>query len=279
MAKLPTLLELLKAGAHFGHQQSRWHPKMEPFIFGARGGVHIVDLDKTLVELEKALAYLKNLASEGKVVLFVGTKRQTREYIKAAAEACGMPFLVERWIGGLLTNFEEMKRRLRKYSGMKGEIASGEVEKYTKKEQAKFKKELEKMDRYLIGLTTLERLPDALYVADMRTEKTALAEATRKQVPIVAVCDTNVDPSDVDYPIPGNDDAVNSIKLFADLMAEAINEGKKEFEKKKLEKLEAAKNEKPVPGVFKPAQGGSAPAQSVKTDKPERRALRKEGSD
>ncbi|MFA5127408.1 MAG: 30S ribosomal protein S2 [Patescibacteria group bacterium] len=279
MAKLPTLLELLKAGAHFGHQQSRWHPKMKQYIFGARGGVHIVDLDKTLVELEKALTFVKNLAAEGKVILFVGTKRQTREYIKAAAEACGMPYLTERWIGGLLTNFEEMKRRLRKYSTMKGEIASGEVEKYTKKEQAKFKKELEKMDRYLIGLTTVERLPDALYVADMRTEKTALAEAIRKQVPIVAVCDTNVDPSEADYPIPGNDDAVNAIKLFADLIAEAVNEGKKEFEKKKLEKMEAQKNEKPAQNNFKPVQAGARPVQNVKTDKPEKRALRKEGSD
>jgi len=235
MSKLPTLLELLKAGAHFGHQKSRWHPKMEPYIYGVRGGVHIIDLEKTLEMTEKALDYAKNLAAEGKVILFVGTKRQTRDLIKSAAEACGMPYLVERWIGGLLTNFEEMKRRLRKYQTMHEEVRTGEVEKYTKKEQIKFKKELEKMDKYLVGLTNLDKMPDAVYIADMRTEKTALAETSRKHVPVIGVCDTNVDPNDADYPIPANDDAVNSIRLVADLLAEAVNEGKKEFEKKKAE--------------------------------------------
>lgn len=260
MTKLPTLLDLLKAGAHFGHQKSRWHPKMKPYIFGARGGIHIIDLDRTLVELEKALNYAKNLAAEGKVILFVGTKRQARELVKAAAEACGMPYLVERWIGGLLTNFDEMKRRLKKYHTMKQEVQSGEVEKYTKKEQLKFKKELEKMDRYLIGLSNLEKMPDAVYIADMRTEKTGLAEAIRKHVPVIGVCDTNIDPGEADYPIPANDDAVNSIRLIVDLLAEAINEGKKEFEKKKAE-APKPEDKKPEP------------------ERKERRALRKEGSD
>lgn len=266
MAKLPSLLELLKSGAHFGHQKSRWHPKMAPYIFGARGGIHIIDLEKTLVELEKTLGYAKNLASEGKVILFVGTKRQTRDLVKKAATESGMPYLVERWIGGLLTNFDEMKRRLRKYHGMKEQIATGEVEKYTKKEQVKFKKDLEKMDRYLVGLSDMDKMPDAIYVADMRTEKTAIAEATRKSVPIIGVCDTNVNPEEADYIIPMNDDAVNSIRLSADLLAEAINEGRKDYEKKKVE----------APAVK------SSP---VSTDKkfepkaPVRRALRKEGSE
>lgn len=241
MPKTPTLLELLRAGAHFGHQKSRWHPKMKQYIFGARGGVHIIDLEKSLEELEKALAYVKNLAAEGKVVLFLGTKRQTRELVKNAAEVCGAPYLVERWIGGLFTNFGEMKRRLQKYNNLRAEIESGEVEKYTKREQNKMKKDLEKMDKYLIGLMALEKVPDAIYIADMRTEKTAIAEAHRKQVPIIGVCDTNVNPDDAQYAIPMNDDAVNSIKLVADLIAEAVNEGKKEFEKKKAE---APKEEK-----------------------------------
>lgn len=264
MSKLPTLLELLKAGAHFGHQKSRWHPKMKPYIYGVRGGIHIIDLEKTLVELEKTLSYVRNLAAEGKVILFVGTKRQTRGYMKTAAEACGMPYLSERWIGGLLTNFEEVKRRLRKYHAMQAEIQSNEVEKYTKKEQVKFKKELEKMDRYLSGLTALEKIPDAVYIADMRTEKTAVAEALRKHIPIVGVCDSNVNPDEAEYIIPMNDDAVNSIKLAADLMSEAIGEGRKDWEKKKLEapkeekKPQAAKSEMP---------------------KPEGRVIRKEGSD
>jgi small subunit ribosomal protein S2 len=268
MPNLPTLLELLQAGAHFGHQKSRWHPKMEPYIFGARGGIHIIDLEKTLKELDSALSFVKNLAAQGKVILFVGTKRQARELVKTAAEACDMPYLVERWIGGMLTNFDEMKRRLRKYHSMKEQVQSGEVEKYTKKEQLKFKKDLAKMDRYLVGLSKLEKLPDAVYIADMRTEKTGLAEALRKQVPIVAVCDTNIDPTDATHPIPGNDDAVNSIRLFVNLISEAVIEGKKEFEKKKAE----APKEAPVsaPGVVA----------KVQPERPDmHRALRKEGSD
>ncbi|TSC83772.1 MAG: 30S ribosomal protein S2 [Parcubacteria group bacterium Gr01-1014_13] len=259
MSKMPTLLEMLKAGVHFGHQKSRWHPKMEQYIFGVRNGVHIIDLEKTQVQLDKALNYVKNLAAKGQVILFVGTKRQAREITKAAAVSCEQPYLVERWIGGLLTNFGEVKRRLKKYHDLKEMFATGEIEKYTKKEQVTMKKQLEKLDKYLIGLTTLDKMPDALYIADMRTEKTALAEAERTEVPTVAVCDTNVNPEKVNYAIPANDDAVNSIKLITDLIAEAINEGRKEFEKKKLER---------------------AKEEPVKQDavKIERRALKKEES-
>lgn len=236
MSKMPTLLEMLKAGVHFGHQKSRWHPKMEQYIFGVRNGVHIIDLEKTQVQLEKSLDYVRNLASKGQTILFVGTKRQAREITKAAAINCEMPYLVERWIGGLLTNFDEVKRRLKKYHNLKEQFATGEIEKYTKKEQVTMKKQLEKLDKYLIGLTALDKMPDALFIADMRTEKTALAEAERTEIPTVAVCDTNANPEKVNYAIPANDDAVNSIKLITDLVAEAINEGRKEFEKKKLER-------------------------------------------
>ena len=259
MSKMPTLLEMLKAGVHFGHQKSRWHPKMEKFIFGARNGVHIIDLEKTQEQLEKALNYVKTLAAKGQVILFVGTKRQARAIIKSAAEKCDMPYLVERWIGGLLTNFEEVRRRLKKYHNLKEQFASGEIEKYTKKEQVTMKKQLEKMDKYLIGLTKLEKMPDAVYIADMRTEKTALAETERTEVPTVAFCDTNTNPKKVNYAFPANDDAVNSIKMIADMVAEAVIEGKKEFEKKKLER---AKDE--------PVKRDAA--------KVERRALKKEES-
>lgn len=267
--KMPTLLEMLKAGVHFGHQKSRWHPKMEQFIFGVRNGVHIIDLEKTQAQLEKALDYVRNLASKGQNILFVGTKRQAREAVKAAALSCEMPYLVERWIGGLLTNFEEVKRRLKKYKNLKDQFASGEIEKYTKKEQVVMKKQLEKLDKYLIGLTALERLPDAVYIADMRTEKTALAETQRTEVPTVAVCDTNTNPNQVNYPVPANDDAVNSIKMIADMMAEAVNEGRKIFEKNKLEK---AKEE---PAVKQKAiqEKETAPASA-----PARRALKKDTS-
>ncbi len=226
MAQIPSLLDMLKAGVHFGHQKSRWHPKMEQYLFGARNGVHIIDLDKTTEELEKSLDFVKTLAAKGKIVLFVGTKRQARDIVKAAAESCEMPYLVERWIGGLLTNFDEFKRRLKKYKSIQNMFDTGEIEKYTKKEQVAFKKQLEKMDKYLKGLVNLETIPDALYIADVRVEKTAVTEARRTHIPTVAVCDSNVDPTKIDHPIPGNDDAVNSIKLVATLIAEAINEGK-----------------------------------------------------
>jgi len=235
MSKMPTLLEMLKAGAHFGHQKSRWHPKMAQYLFGSRNGVHIIDLEKSLVEMEKVYEYVKSLAANGKLILFVGTKRQARDIVKAAAEKCEMPYAVERWIGGLLTNFDEVKKRIKKYLQMKEEVRTGEVEKYTKKEQIEFKKELEKMDVYLSGLVKLEKMPEAIYVSDMRVEKTAIAEAQRTGIKVVGVCDSNVNPEKANFIIPANDDAVNAIRIIADLMAEAVNEGKKEWEKKKAE--------------------------------------------
>lgn len=231
MQKIPSLLEMLQAGVHFGHQTSRWHPKMEKYLFGSRNNVHVIDLEQTQECLVKALEYAKTLASQGKVILFVGTKRQSAPIIQKAAEDCGMPYITERWIGGLLTNFSEVKRRLTKYLQMKDEVATGEVEKYTKKEIVKFKKELEKMDRYLSGISSITDMPDALYVADMRMEKTALTEAGKREVPVIGVCDSNVNPDKAHVVIPSNDDAVKSIKMMAELVGGAIKEGKAEWEK------------------------------------------------
>ncbi len=269
MANIPNLTDMLKAGVHFGHQRSRWHPKMKQYIFGLRNGVHILDLDKTQEELAKALEFVKNQASQGKIILFVGTKRQAREATKAAAESCGMPFLVERWIGGLLTNFDEFRRRLKKYNTLREQVKTGEIEKYTKKEQSTFKKQLEKLDKYLIGLINLDKIPDALYLVDTRVEKTALTEAEKVGVPMVAVCDSNVNPLKVQYPIPANDDAVNSIKMMVDLIAEAINEGKEIWEKKKNEvKVAAVKELNP--------EEKAAPAKVVAAaPKKERRPMKK----
>lgn len=269
MSTMPSLLDMLKAGVHFGHQKSRWHPKMQPYLFGVRNGVHVIDLDKTVEELQKALDYVYTLASKGKMVLFVGTKRQAREIIKAAAESCGMPFVTERWIGGLLTNFEEFKRRLKKYKGLKEMVATGEIEKYTKKEQVSIKKQIEKMDKYLAGLVTVDRLPEALYIADLRVEKTAVTEANRINLPMIAVCDSNVDPSKVTFPIPANDDAVNSIKLVADLMAEAVKAGTAEFQKNKTSQKESAP-------VEKSAAPKAAAPKSAPVEKKERRAIKKQ---
>lgn len=233
MVKLPSLVDMLKAGVHFGHQKSRWHPKMEEFIYGSRNRSHIINLEKTAEELSKALDYVKQVASEGKTILFVGTKHQARAIIKKAAESCRMPYVTERWIGGLLTNFSEIKIRLKRFRELREQVATGEIEKYTKKEQVSLKKQLEKMERYLSGLAELREAPDVLYVADIRAEKTAIAEAVRTEVPVVAVSDTNTNPAKVAYAIPANDDAVNSIKMMAELIAEAINEGRQEYESKK----------------------------------------------
>ena len=262
-------MEMLKAGAHFGHQSSRWHPKMAPYLFGLRNGVHVIDLEKTVEELERTYNFVRTLASQGKIILFVGTKRQAREVVKEAALSCDMPYLVERWIGGLLTNFEEVRRRLKKYNTLKEQIKTGEIERYTKKEQVVLKKMVEKMDRYLVGLTKLEKIPDALYIADLRVEKTAVTEAQKTDVKVVAVCDSNVNPTKADYIIPANDDAVNSIKMMATIMAEAVKEGRVEWEKNRAMLVKAKEEVKPT--IMKKAAATTAP-------KTERRAVRKEES-
>jgi len=282
MTQLPSLMDMLKAGMHFGHQKSRWHPKMKPFIFGVRNGIHILDLEKTSEELQKALNYVKVLVSQGKTILFVGTKRQAQVLVKAAAESCGMPFLTERWIGGLLTNFDETKQRIKKYKSLKQQIASGEIEKYTKKEQLDIVKSVAKMDKYLAGLTNLEKMPDAMYIVDMRVSKTAVNEGLRTNVPIIGICDTNVNPDQADYVIPANDDAVNSIKLISNLIAEAVNEGKADWEKNKITmEKDFKKTEVKAPFSEEKNLAGKSSlvkAAASKTAKKERRAMTKEAS-
>jgi len=232
---IPSILEMLQAGVHFGHQTSRWHPKMKDFIYTDRNGVHVIDLEKTRAQLEEVLPQVKKMAAEGKQILFVSTKPQARDVVKAAAMDCGMPFLTDRWLGGMLTNFSEIKRLVKKYNTLKEEQATGELEKYTKKEQLDIAKELEKMDIYLGGIAKLEKMPDALFLPAMQREKTAVMEANRMHVPILAVCDTNANPLKADWVIAANDDAVNAIKMIVNLVAGAIKEGKAEVEKNKGE--------------------------------------------
>jgi small subunit ribosomal protein S2 len=223
---------MLQAGVHFGHQTSRWHPKMKDFIYTDRNNIHVIDLEKTQAQLESVLPQIKKMAAEGKQILFVSTKPQAREVVKAAAIECGMPFLTDRWLGGMLTNFAEIKKLVKKYNTLKEEQRTGELEKYTKKEQLDIAKELEKMDIYLGGLAKLEKMPDALFLPAMQREKTAVMEANRMNVPIIAICDTNANPEKADLVIPANDDAVNSIKMIVNLVAAAVKEGKAEGEKK-----------------------------------------------
>ncbi len=243
--KIPSLVEMLQAGVHFGHQVSRWHPKMKPFIFTERNGVHIINLEETRSRLESVLETVRQMAADGKLILFVTTKPQAKAIVKAAAIDCGMPYLVERWVGGLLTNFSEIRKLLKKYISLKEQQANGELERYTKKEQLEIGKELEKMDGTLGGLVALQRLPDALFVPAVQREKTAMTEANSTHVPVIGVCDTNANPDKVEYVIPANDDAVNAITMIVGLVAEAVKEGRSEWEKKQgeLKKAEVKKVE------------------------------------
>lgn len=238
--KIPSLKEMLQSGVHFGHQVSRWHPKMAQYIFTERNGVHVIHLEETRKQLEAVLPAITAMAAEGKQILFVTTKPQALDIVKQAAESCDSPFLVGRWLGGLLTNFPEMKKLITSYKKLKSEQASGELERYTKKEQVDIAKKLEKMDKMLGGLVNLDKLPDAVFLPALQREKTSVTEARKMHVPVIAVCDTNANPEKADYIIPANDDAVNSITMIVNLVAEAVKEGKAEYEKRSRENKMAA---------------------------------------
>ncbi len=226
MVKLPELTEMLEAGMHFGHKTSRWSPKMAEYIFGERGGVHIIDLEKTVVKLQEALNFLSDVAARGGAILFVGTKKQAAEAVKVAALDAGMPYVDKRWLGGTLTNFHAIQNVIKRCLDLKAKLGQGELAKYTKKEQLGFQKEMEDLEIKVGGLVGLNKIPQAIFIMDIKKEETALTEAVRCHIPIVAVCDTNVDPRDVEYIIPANDDAVKSIQMIVGLVAEAIKEGK-----------------------------------------------------
>jgi small subunit ribosomal protein S2 len=244
MPETPSLTELLKAGVHFGHKTSRRHPRMAPYIFTEKAGVHIINLEITQQKLQEALDFVKNLGREGKILLFVGTKKQVRPIIRKYAEECGAPYVAEKWLGGTFSNFSEIHKIIRKYLDLKDKQMRGELAKYTKKEQLKFAQEIEKMEKKIGGITTLNHLPDAVFIVDLKHEKTAVKEASRKKIPIVGVCDTNVDPTPVDYPIPANDDAIKSVELIVRLIAEAYQQGKQEREGSLKE--ESEKENKPT---------------------------------
>lgn len=224
--KQPELQEMLLAGMHFGHRSERWHPKSKPYIFGERQGIHVINLEATQEKLAEACEFVKKLVSEGKTLLFLGTKRQAQDIIKLEAERCGMPYIVDGWIGGLVTNYDEIGKLLDGYRKMKADRESGAWEKYTKKERSVMQAEYEKKSVNLEGLSTLKHMPDAVYIVDIRTEKTAVAETRVKGVATVAMTDTNVNPELVTYPIPSNDDAIKAITLVTHCIADAVIEGK-----------------------------------------------------
>jgi small subunit ribosomal protein S2 len=224
-----TIKELLEAGVHFGHQTRRWNPKMKDYIFGERNGIYIIDLQKTHRLLQDALQFVEDLASQGKTMLFVGTKRQAQEAVAEEAERCGMPFVTERWLGGLLTNFTTVRKSLERMRDLETTLNGAlgtQRERLTKKELAKLDKERQKLAKNLSGIKSMKAIPDAVFVIDTRREAIAVAEARKLRIPVVGVLDTNCDPDEVDVPIPGNDDALRAIRLFSSRMADAILEGR-----------------------------------------------------
>jgi len=229
--KLPSIEDMLKAGMHFGHRTSRWHPKMAPYIFGARKGVHIIDLEKSRELLGNALDFVIEEVSQGKKILFVGTKEHVKGLLKKTAQDAGMPYVSEHWIGGLLTNFPVIKKSIKKYKDLIEKKEAGKLAKYTKKEQLEFDREIAKLELRVGGLTDLLKTPEIVFIWDIKTEKTALAEATKKGISVIAVCDTNVNPEGVDWIIPSNDDASKTIKLVLDLMLGAVEEGRAKIKK------------------------------------------------
>lgn len=210
---------------HFGHRTSKWHPKMAPFIFSSRNGVHVIDLAKSRKLLKTALEQIENCVAEGKVLLVVGTKTQVKDSLKAMAIEANVSYVNEGWIGGVITNFAIIRKAIKKYVDLTTEKKMGLLTKYTKKERIKFDREIDRLEKKVGGLTNLNRTPDLIFIWDIKEESTALTEAKKKNIPVVAVCDTNVNPKDVDYIIPANDDATKTIKLVLNLVAQAIKAG------------------------------------------------------
>jgi len=223
---LVTLQELLDSGVHFGHQTRRWNPKMRRFILGERNGIYLIDLRKTLAGIESSYAYVRDLVADGGIILFVGTKKQTQGPIADYAQACGMPFVNQRWLGGMLTNFATVAGRVKRMVELRGMERAGDFENMPKREALRHSRELEKLDRNLSGIAKLDRVPDAIFVIDTKKEHIAVTEARKLGLPVVAVVDTNCDPDVIDYVIPGNDDAIRSGALLCRLIADAVTEGR-----------------------------------------------------
>lgn len=232
--------ELLDAGVHFGHLTQKWHPKMAPFIFMEQNGIHIIDLNKTKAKLEEAQAAMKNIVKSGRKVLFVATKKQAKEIVANEAERVKMPFVTERWLGGMLTNFATVRKSIKKMQNIDKLASDGTFQNISKRERLQFEREKIKLERVLGGIADLNRLPAALFIVDAKREHIAIKEAQKLNIPVFAICDTNSDPSPIDFPIPANDDAAKSISIVTRLLTDAIIEGLNERKKEKDE-VEAQK--------------------------------------
>jgi small subunit ribosomal protein S2 len=251
--------QLLEAGVHFGHQTRRWNPKMKPYIFGARNGIYIIDLQRTVRLFHTAYRFVVDSVAAGDSVLFVGTKQQARDTIAEEAQRCGMYYINQRWLGGMLTNFKTMKLRVDRLKELDSMVADGSINRFPKKEIVQLMKDREKLERNLGGIKEMTRLPGALFVVDTQRENIAVAEANRLGIPVVAVVDTNCDPDMIDYIIPGNDDAIRAIRLVTSKVADACNEGREhlaETQHAKQDKAMESMEEVPAGQLLKEDKGG-----------------------
>ena len=250
-----TMKELLEAGVHFGHQTKRWNPKMAKYIFGERNGIYIIDLQKTLKKFRDAYVYVRNLAAEGGTLMFVGTKKQAQETIAEEAARCDMFHVSQRWLGGTLTNFTTIRKSINHLKRLDEMRETGEFERLTKKEGLGLDRERAKLEKALSGIKQMDRLPSAVYIIDPRKERIAVAEAQKLAIPIVAIVDTNCDPSGIDYPIPGNDDAIRAIRLITSRIADAVIEGRGVVAK--------LGSDEPAPVEAEPAAAGAEAVETV----------------
>ena len=244
-----TMKELLEAGVHFGHQTKRWNPKMQKYIFGERNGIYIIDLQKTLKKFREAYAYVRDLAAGGGTVLFVGTKKQAQETVFEEAGRCGMFYVNHRWLGGTLTNFTTIKKSIARLKKLDEMSETGEYERLPKKEVIGLERERAKLQSALVGIKNMDRLPSAIFIIDPKKEKIAVEESQRLAIPIVAIVDTNCDPTGIDYPVPGNDDAIRAVRLITARVADAVLEGAGSFAKEEAEAAEEAEGAPDMPLV------------------------------
>jgi len=244
-----TMKELLEAGVHFGHQTRRWNPKMKEYIFGERNGIHIIDLQKTLKMFREAGKFVSELASQGKTMLFVGTKRQAQEAIAEEAQRCTMFYVNHRWLGGTLTNWATLQKSIKRLKTLKAMVEDGRMAQLSKKEAARLERELKHLQQNLEGVENMAALPDAMFVIDSHAEEIAVREARRMGVPVVSIVDTNCDPDLVDLIIPGNDDALRAIRLFTSKIADAVNEGRQAFEQTQIAEQKAEEGTEAAEGV------------------------------
>jgi small subunit ribosomal protein S2 len=255
--------ELLDSGVHFGHQTRRWNPKMKPFIFDARNGIHIIDLSKSLTQLETACDFLHSVVSRGSSVLFVGTKKQAQEAVKESAKACGQLYVTERWLGGTLTNFNTIKRSIARLKQIERWETDGSITQYGKQEQSMYRREAARLFKNLDGIRTMDKFPAAMFIIDIKREHNAVAEGRRLNIPIVALVDTNCDPGLVDYPIAGNDDAIRSVRLILQTVVQTVTQARAEYEAKHARRKTQPGEETPSSAPAEVAPEIAAPIASV----------------